>query len=449
MNGKALINPRLQTERILNQVKTHYLNSNGILVGGLDSLSGKVLDPRPIHEDLGDTVPFLIYFGEEELAKTQVEAAWNRLLSDNWHFANPRRTRQWLLDAYDWSDLLWGMISWAEYTQEGSDRARVDRMLENWQKLFVLPWGRATGLSTSLGGMPLPISSLQSVGMFPEILVRWCELTGKNEYLDLAREIVEQWAEDPFFKENGLFPKASLRAALGCSVSSFVQPLAQPFISQLSTIRLFKDNTNLIASIMAVYRLTQNPKLEEVVQHWIQGFSTNLLTDAGELRVEWSPKSNLSKIYSIFSFQIIDLLCDGYTLFKDQTMLALARKIANYWVEIQGETGLFPCNLSPKHGLEKVTFSDGETDMSVALLKLAELTGENRYYTVASNCIEGIRKYHYQRFGIADAVNSDTGEVVRSLSKTKFYILSLKVWIALENFGKLNQKQFQELLADR
>ncbi|HEC35043.1 MAG TPA: hypothetical protein ENI39_00740 [Anaerolineae bacterium] len=436
-----MLNSDQTTRQIFQNLKEYYLNTEGVFVGAIDCLSGRKLDVQPIHEDLGDVVPFCLYYGETELARRQVNAALEAIR--DWRFSNPRRPQWWKLDAYDWSDLLWGLIDWAESNSDRGIWKEIELLFERWNKTFVLPNGRAVGIAVKFPiPFPLPIAMLRSVGMYPELLVRWYRITRQEKYLRWAREIADQWLSDPFYQEFGLFPIASIG---NVTTLKLICPLLVSCQKdRLYKVRVFKDNTNFVASLFALYEETRDRQIATEIARWLQQVSSRLVDDDGGVHMEWVPGGELGRVESS-SFQIIDLMCDIHRLLDSSDALALASRVADFWLSQQGATGLFPY-----YAGETATSSDTQTDMSVALLKLAELSEEEKYYEAALKGLQGIAKFHYYPFGMANSVDINSGKVLDTVSKTKFYALSLKGWIALENYGRLFQEAtFHDLLADR
>jgi predicted deacylase len=155
----------------------------------------------------------------------------------------------------------------------------------------------------------------------------------------------------------------------------------------------------------------------------IRGLRTHAI-DGGVLE-RFTPLSNGARVSLTASFSILDGLCDCAHFIPELSddCLSVARGIADFWLLHQGATGLFP--LYPG---ESESFIDSETDMSIALHKLTEVTGEPRYAAAAERCIDGLIRFH----GSADyclSVNVETGEVLNAGQRTKFVCLFLKVLI--------------------
>jgi hypothetical protein len=117
---------------------------------------------------------------------------------------------------------------------------------------------------------------------------------------------------------------------------------------------------------------------------------------------------------------------------------------------MQGSTGLFPLEDVADDQGRKPSLSDLQTDMSVALLKLSEVSKEQKYADAAKRCLRAYSQLHFGPYGLFDAVDVDTGAPLDTTSKTKFLALSIKAWIALKNFGTLTTSpNLRQLLADR
>ena len=117
--------------------------------------------------------------------------------------------------------------------------------------------------------------------------------------------------------------------------------------------------------------------------------------------------------------------------------MSFAKEIASYWLKFQGKTGLLPLYPSGKE-----SFIDSETDMSIALKKLYEITSDNKYKTASDLIFDGFVKHH-GKFDYPLSVNVDTGELVNDTQRTKFLALALKLFLegdAYENWGILRDR---------
>ena len=86
----------------------------------------------------------------------------------------------------------------------------------------------------------------------------------------------------------------------------------------------------------------------------------------------------------------------------------------------------------------------------MALLKLESLTRNSAYGQAAEDIMTAVKTYMYKRCGMANWVALETGEAIDNVCKTKFFVLSVKAWLALGNRERIySDERFTELLSDR
>jgi hypothetical protein len=417
---------------VIDRLARYHVNDEGMFIGAIDAERGDPIDSNGILEDLGDTIPFLLEAGAVDLARVQVQGAI-RALAQPIHQNERRTTRRWMRDGYDLTDLLLGLIEWHETGLPPAVDNVIATIFSAWKRTFSIR-GWYFGKAFQSVPMPLPLATASDLGMYPEILFRWSRLTGRARYREWGVGIVDQWLSDPFFREHGLFPRA---LTLGVPLLN-----GGPF----RTSRLFKDNTNLAASLLAAHREEREPRYMDAFHKWHRGVVTHLLTPEGAVQLEWSPHRAASGC-DLRNFQVIDLLCEAYVDSAGGTFLETACRVADYWIARQQQTGLFP---NRPLDTDFRTMGDSETDMTVALFKLFELTAKPAYETAALRCLEGISRYHYRACGMANAVDARDGRVIDATSKTKFLALSVKAWLARDRCGRIfSSPAVRERLADR
>ena len=120
-------------------------------------------------------------------------------------------------------------------------------------------------------------------------------------------------------------------------------------------------------------------------------------------------------------------------------------RVADAWLRIQGETGLFPNAPGLRHD-----DLDVQTDMIVALAKVGELTGEDRYREAAALTLDGVLRYHRQDSGYVLRVDVGSGNVISTFMKTKFIALFLKALHLYHDGRKIyGTPELLEVLRDR
>ena len=95
--------------------------------------------------------------------------------------------------------------------------------------------------------------------------------------------------------------------------------------------------------------------------------------------------------------------------------------------------GFFPEGPDPNGKFAERALMDSNLDLSIVLLKAAELTGDRRYYSAADHAIESIVRHMKRPHGYVEEVDAATGE--GSDNKrifTKYITLLIKGFLLLD-----------------
>jgi hypothetical protein len=430
-----------------------YATNDGRLMRLYDASSGAPVDMSSVFEDFGDVAPFLFLAGKQDLAASEFDALRSTLES-NRAYVNPQRSRQWLIHTYDWTDLLLGLMEYYCESHRAEALNLADDILGIWVDKLCrrgVVYGRGVKLGRRVS--PLPLGSLIDIGMLPELLITRAGIKPEPRNFDplgIARDIVLGWISEPFFGRNGLFPNVLVAGPKknGLFPWFFNVVVANARPKKTKTATLFKHNTNAIASILAVWKITKERALIDAIEHWTDGCRTKLKTNDGRVAMQWVEGEGIVSGPTDHNFQVIDLMCDIAHETEEQSYLDLALSVAKPWLERRGRTGLIPHRVEGKYATRAM--SDSQTDFAVALLKLESLTGNDEFGRAAEEIMEAVKRHMYMRCGMATWVDVDTGDVVDSVCKTKFFVLSIKAWLALANRERMyRDERFTSLLSDR
>jgi uncharacterized protein YyaL (SSP411 family) len=426
-----------EARRVIDLVKNSFVSSKGYLF--LERTGLKILD-KHIFPDLGDFIPFFLYFGEEEFVKEQVdlyarERKGPYLVSQ---FASLGMKE--LVKSYEYTDLILGLGAWWEVEKQDASRKKIlDETVGAADKAFAI-FGNYRSFYYPPFHIGLPVIDTRDATLI-ECFTTIYRSTKDEKYLERARAIYATLIQTEFFREHGLF-------------ADYVPTslLARRFLADRTEVRratICKNNSNALFALLDLYQVTKDEKVLHTLETLMNAVLTKVRGSDGGIAERFIPEKPTGSAYLTASFPIIDFLCDfadAHPPVREQA-LKEARSLADFWISQQGETGLFP--LRPN---KPETFFDSETDMCVALYKLAELTKEQKYYQAAERCLAGIIKYH----GQADyplAVRVDNGEVVDETQRTKFLCLLLKLLILKIEEAKGNSifgtPYLFELLKDR
>ena len=426
---------------------------DGRLLRFYDAETGAPLDTSPIFEDFGDVAPFLWLIGRQDLANAEFEALKGALAADPVH-VNPWRRSQWMISTYAWTDLMLGLLDHHRLAHSREALELADSVLAIWLGRFCRK-GVAYGRGVKIGSrvVPLPFSTLIDIGMLPELLVNRACIDPRHRDANLlqhAHDIVGGWIADCFFERNGLFPNIFVDAPkrgggmqrLFGAVAVGVKP------EKAAVATLFKHNTNALASVLSVWKATGDEALLDAIAKWTDSCHSLLADDTGMIAMQWQEGVGIVEGPRDNNFQVVDLMCDVAHATGQERYLDMARSVADPWLARRSALGLIPHQLRGSYSGRAM--SDSQTDFSVALLKLERLTGEGRYGQAATDIMDSVARHMYKRCGMVNWVALETGQTIDNVCKTKFFVLSVKAWLALANRERIySDERFTELLSDR
>ncbi len=417
---------KLKAEEIINKFKNDYSRD------GLRSYYdvGKNISYGDLlYNDLGDYLPFIAYFGNDEFCNKEIRNLKNNL-------KNGLLFRKNYSLAFDHTDLLLGLIEHYKIKKDYSIINLAEEITNNVLKNF---YRKDVINAYHIKYFKLPIvNSIDNT--FIELLIDLYEVTKKEKYLETTRYQANYWLNTEFYKKEKLFSNLN--------VISFKYLFSKFAKVKRNLIRanLMKNNTNSLFALLELYKINKDEELKKDIYSMINSINKNFLDDNIYYQeIELKNNKIIRDKNLTCNFAMIDLLCDCYHTFKDKKFLINAENVAEKWLELQGMTGLFPMYLDKEESM-----LDSETDMIIALMKLYELTKNINYRKSAVNALDGVLRYHYTNKGYVQAVNINDGSVIDNRIKIKFNALFLKALILfIEDKSIYNNKNLFKLLRDR
>lgn len=431
-NDNELLNK--EARRIISLLKKDFLLPNGALC--LEKY-GKEFFKHHIFPDLGDFLPFFLYFGEEEFIDSQINLYKSTLQNGYlvsefpfFHITN-------LVKSYEYSDLLFGLYDYYLYKKDEDSF----NLLKNTSDLAINTFTFDSKIKSYFhltSRINLPLFDTRD-GTFIEYYIDLYKLTNDHRYKDVAYNIYNNLINTNYFKTRGLFSIFDVGIILKI-IFVFLG------IKKHKTVVICKNNSNTLFGMLALYSETKDKEVLFNINKVIDGVRSKLVFEGG-ISDFFIKDGNVGVPTLTASFPIIDLLCDLYNETRNNDYLHFAREIADFWIQKQGKTGLFPLKSNMKE-----SFFDSETDMCVALAKLFELTGEIKYKQSMDKCFEGIMQYHSKNDYVI-GVDVDSGKVLNIAQRTKFIALFLKLLILKiknnEGVSIYSDKKLWSLLRDR
>jgi hypothetical protein len=399
-------------DRLAECVTAHfhrsYIGPQGVLVTAVDS-HGRITDGEPLIADFGDALPFLASFGEVEFALEQVERAspWLR----GGLYVREGRIRVFF--NHDW---LLGLLSLYRITANEMPLRLAEDAAASLERGFFRAGFLVDEQPTPFGPRSwLPRSSPFSGG-YIELWLELAAATADDHYRRAAVNAADAWVGTQWFERFGLF--ATEPVAGHVRLSALARRL-----TRRGGANLFKDNTNLVYGLLALLsnECETSTKYIHALRRWIDGFERYLWNDGTvHAQVDRSLRASGGDIKSAFSS--IDLLCDlAHAGVMADRALRLATRTADRWLALQWDSGLFPVSPGAHHD-----HLDANVDLSIALMKLAALAGDERYSHASRKCAEAIVNCHERGAGYVLAVDP-SGDTVDDTVVVKYQSLLLKL----------------------
>lgn len=212
-----------------------------------------------------------------------------------------------------------------------------------------------------------------------------------------------------------------------------------------------KGNSNFAYALIAAYQATGNTAYKDALIKIAKSLESiigenNYITRPILLGRHIDRGTNNYDISLDQNEAVIDLLCDIYFLVdRDESYLRLAERMAEYWIGLRWGNGLVP-NL-PESDFDHI---DNQTDFSVALYRLYDLTGKQRYRKIGREIFDAILKYHYSKKGYVLSVNKE-GQICNRHVMIRHNALFLKCFAlyGTDNPEIYKNNNLHDLMKDR
>lgn len=405
-------------EKIISHAEKFLTNADGLFIAGIssDGIKSKTV----VIDDLGDFIPFIGYYNREDLVLRHL------------HYIEKNKHLIKFVRAFSYTDFLFG-LHW--YARIGI-HAELALSLAEYFKEDVLKLFFKNGFSSYKYYFTLPFfNSLDAT--YIEIWTEFYRSTKKAEYLDNAVKLSNFLINTDVFKRRGLLSEVIFSNEL-----SFLDGFNPN--KRFQSVRIMKNNTSFGFALIDLYKHTRLESVRDAIEMLVDGIEKNAMKEVGVS--SHALLNHSARPYLTPSFAVIDMLCDTYQSLRLNKALMLAVKIADFWLQQQSQnTGLFP---NEANGSD--SYFDSETDMTIALFKLFELTQNQKYFVAAHKTLDGLIKHHIKDSRYVLQVDIQNGKVTDAMEKTKFSLLFLKPFIYLNEGGNIygNDTLFT-LLKDR
>ncbi|MDP6716816.1 MAG: hypothetical protein QF368_19615, partial [SAR202 cluster bacterium] len=257
-------------------------------------------------------------------------------------------------------------------------------------------------------------------GGYIELYCDLFRITGNQKYLNFAEEESGAWLRSSFFRRHGLFQRIELadNRWLYPALSWRIRP---------PLARLFKDNTNLMYSLVELHHQSGDDSLREGILRWVEGFEEHFWNN-GKTYLYVDKQMQGYEVSLKAAFSALDLLCDiHWRMDKNSHVLEMAKGIADQWMDAAWPNGLFPLEYDGP-----IDHLDANADMCVALAKLRQITGDDRYKQAYERCMESLCQTHATEHGYVLSIDR-SGKTVDPAIVVKYQGLMLKLALLAQN----------------
>lgn len=375
------------------------------------------LDKTPLFHDFADYAPFLLAFKQDLFVERQIE-----LLKDNIYrnkvFVKDSDTHYRLSDNYE---ILYGLIEIYRINKSEDTFKLLDYLLDNCIDKFVVN-DKVISSRHIASNIPSLRVSYYCYSIV-EILTDMYDITKESKYISKAEKIVLRFFSNPYYNKYNLIPLGSYLF----------------FEKSLSKIRFPRTsfmgkNFSLIFGLIEYYRITRDSSIYDHIKRILNSINNNMVMDRIVYR-QYRPKQDSRTQPNLAAaFLYMNILNRAFYILKDNIYIRRSESIADFWIQQQSDIGLFPFNHKGRR-----SWIDSETDFSIALLELYELSGNKIYYNAARKCYNAINKYNLE----FSSVNIKTGMPEENVylksyfTTDKFSGLFLKLCYYFENDKKI------------
>jgi hypothetical protein len=438
MRDGLVFDPQKAISEIQQWAHNNYRSDAGGVVRGVKN--GKKSE-QVLFNDFGDYIPFFVHLHDIDFCKQQIIALRN-YRGDNYllpnefsYFKIPCKR------SYEHSDYLLGLLDVYEHYPDLISREEVCDTLDSVYDAF-FPNGVPHSWYFSTWPHRVPLADTKD-GIFIELYLDAARILNDHKYTGYAQKIAH------FFLSASSKKSLVVNVIPSNSIGNLIRPI---FASKMQRgyVGVIKYNVSWWWSLLLLYRVTEDHIWLAELNKCHDQLVKKLIRDDGAVQVGQMVGDNLQDAHVLLveNFPAIDFLVDCAWFLKEETYVHTAKRIADFWLKYQNPvTGLFP--ISPDEFVDDL---DNNTDIAVALFKLADITHDESYQKSAIKVVNGIWKYHRDVVNnvYVHSVDIRDGGVIRADGKVKFILLFLKLLILVSSdTSPIRDDSTWSLLRDR
>lgn len=420
-----------EVSKILEFIKAHLTDNNGEL---RHELTNSGLSKIYIYHDLGDITPFLAELKEITILENIFHKMSERLQKEKYLISKSPTLGKFygFAKSYEYTDFLIGLEDLNRNHESTKTRKMLISYVDQTTKIFKFK-GPHSSYFYSKFRLSLPIIDTRDT-TFIEI---YCDLSES-----LENELYLRVAEKLFLRFKDIRKNDKFNLIPDYKTNFFFKKL----LGIKNNYTLMKNHTNTLHAYLRLFEITQSDKVLWEINDLFAEICKNFMIAKGQFSDNLAINSNEASLKA--SFSMIEFICDYFIVTSDPWALNIAHDIAIFWQTKRGKTGLFPMTTN-----SKISFFDSQTDMTISLWRIADLTSSTFLEKSADNSFQALYQFHAnQKFALN--IDIDEGTVSCNSVRTKFVFLYLKALIAKSqseiDLSSLNfDSRFRRLLRDR
>lgn len=445
---------------IIQRFKTKYLNHAGMISRSYPCTE------EAIYADFDDILPFLLYFNEDEFVRQQIELSTRTTFRHMTVFND--KIVSWRNDEY-----LGAICYYYRKHNDPGIKEIINESFSNIEKYLM--WKGHICMFYDLRRNTLPRLYSPWTGGLLEVFLENSDLF--PEWKQTGLRTIDLWLKNYSFQKYGIFvfkshASSDLFNRINCNFyfnyprfhqlvnSQFYYIKRTTLLNRIidsitynliqlpagSYFQFMKANTNFIFALISAYRLTGEEGYRLAIERWIDSVREKLFRN-GMIYGLWYPDGRAANPTLTESFIMIDILCDTFKFVSNKSeFIDFAREIADTWLLQQWPNSMFP---SAPGGL--TNHIDDQTDFSISLRRLSEITGNERYAEAGRTCFHSMLKHHQTDDGYITSVTKEGKVISESSVSPKYNGLLLKGIICWKEENKkiYETPDLCDLLTDR
>jgi hypothetical protein len=449
-----------KASEIVDLFQTLYCRSDGLLGRKADCIKGQLLDASGLVDEIGDYCQYTIQLGVETGSQSHSDWGLNQVIQSMascqqedglvYNRDDQSKRARDFFPTIRMGDTLWGLQETYRLTGDHKTQVAFDRLSDRILRSGLICGAPSYGIYR-LGThyFPLPIAEPMTSGYLGESLVEMYNTTGKEAYLQSARQVLNSW--QPQVGEEGSVVFLRKTATGGNRVLDWAIDRQFKLRGRpgLDSNILTKGDVFLLFAWLALYRVDRDPDIARHLSAWVEYIVFTMSTEDGRFFNHYDVRSGKrSSVKLEENHSIIELLIDISVELGNEQALDTARRCALAWHGRRSKAGLI-ANIDGEYWAEIDPF----LDLLVNTAKLGELSRESSLGELFEQGIHSLLENFGAEYGYVQRTRLDGSGPVNGDIELKYMGLLVKglllVRAVQEGTSLFDTRQMRLLATDR